>query len=215
MPGARTKVAAPGAFTFFRSFTMSNRFLSSRVAVAAAICGLGLTSVAAWSQAAAPATGGAAASGAAGSSLSAADRKFVDDAAGGGMAEVALGKLAEQKAGNAQVREFGSRMVTDHGKANDELKSLASAKGMQLPAAMPKKHQAAVDKLSKLSGTDFDKAYMKHMVDDHKMDVSKFDKQAKSGTDPDLKAWAAKTLPTLQDHLQQAQATSSAVNGGK
>ena len=144
--------------------------------------------------------------------MSRADMNFMKDAATGGMAEVELGKLAEQKASNAQVKQFGSRMVQDHGKANDELKSLASSKGVQLPATMPKSKQADVDKLGKMTGADFDKAYMKHMVDDHKHDVSMFEKQSKSGQDTDLKAWAGKTLPTLREHEQLAQSTNASVN---
>jgi putative membrane protein len=189
---------------------MSLSLSKNKFLLCTAACSLATLGATGWAQSATPTTGGATATGAA-SAMSAADRKFVEDAAGGGMAEVALGKLAEQKASNAQVRQFGSRMVTDHGKANDELKGLASAKGVQLPAAMPKKHQEEADKLGKLSGADFDKAYMKHMVDDHKTDVSKFEKQAKSGSDADLKAWAGKTLPTLQDHLQQAQTVAGTV----
>jgi putative membrane protein len=161
-------------------------------------------------QTAAPPTGGAAASGTA--TLSNADKKFVEEAAAGGMAEVELGKLAEQRATNPQVKQFGSRMVQDHGKANDELKSLASSKGVQVPAALPKSKQADVDKLGKMTGADFDKAYMKHMVDDHKHDVSMFEKQSKSGQDSDLKAWAGKTLPTLREHQQLAQTTNASVS---
>jgi putative membrane protein len=164
----------------------------------------------AWAQSATPPTGGAAASGAA--ALSHGDKKFIEDAAAGGMAEVELGKLAEQRASNPQVKQFGSRMVQDHGKAGEELKSLASSKGVQLPAALPKNLQAEVDKMGKLTGADFDKAYMKHMVDDHKHDVSMFEKESKSGQDSDLKAWAGKTLPTLREHLQLAQGTHASVN---
>lgn len=183
-------------------------FLMTRMLLPAALCGAAVAG--AWAQSATPPTGGAAASGV--SSLSHGDKKFIEDAAAGGMAEVEMGKLAEQKAANAQVRQFGSRMVQDHGKAGDELKSLASSKGVQVPAALPKSMQNDVDKLGKLSGADFDKAYMKHMVDDHKHDVSMFEKQSKSGHDSDLKAWAGKTLPTLREHQQLAQTTNAGVN---
>ena len=176
--------------------------------LSAALCSL--TFAGAFAQTTAPPTGGTAASGTA--TLSHADKKFVEDAAAGGMAEVELGKLAEQRASNPQVKQFGSRMVQDHGKANDELKSLASSKGVQVPAALPKSKQADLDKLGKMSGADFDKAYMKHMVDDHKHDVSMFEKQSKSGQDTDLKAWAGKTLPTLREHQQLAQTFHASVN---
>ena len=180
----------------------------TRTLLSAALCTAAIG--AAWAQSATPPTGGAAASGAA--AMSHGDKKFVEDAAAGGMAEVEMGKLAEQKATNPQVKQFGSRMVQDHGKANDELKSLASSKGVRVPAALPKSKQADVDKMGKLAGADFDKAYMKHMVDDHKHDVSMFEKQSKSGQDSDLKAWAAKTLPTLREHQQLAQTTNASVN---
>jgi putative membrane protein len=142
------------------------------------------------------------------------DQKFAEKAAIGGLAEVQLGNLAQQKAASDQVRQFGMRMVQDHTKANDELKQVASNKGLQLPTALDSKHQKVVDKLSKMTGADFDKAYMDDMVDDHKEDVSDFKKEANGGKDPDIKAFAAKTLPTLQDHLKMAQSTHDAVKKG-
>ena len=143
--------------------------------------------------------------------VSDADKTFAEKAAIGGMAEVQLGNLAQQKAASDQVKQFGARMVTDHSKANDELKQIASTKGMQLPAAPDDKHKKDVDRLQKMSGAAFDKAYMSHMLDDHKHDVAEFKKQAGSGKDADLKAFASKTLPTLQEHLQLAQSTNDAV----
>ncbi len=149
------------------------------------------------------------ASGAA-ASLPRGDRQFVEEAASGGMLEVELGKLAQQKGTSEQVKQFGSRMVADHGKANDELKSVATAKGMTVPTAMERKHQRDMDRLSKLSGAAFDREYMKLMVSDHKKDVSDFQKEARNGKDPEVKAFAAKTLPTLQEHLQMAQTADAA-----
>ena len=143
-----------------------------------------------------------------------ADKKFVEEAAIGGMAEVQMGNLAQQKAASDQVRQFGMRMVQDHTKANDELKQVASNKGLQIPTALDKKHQKLMDELSKKTGADFDKDYMSHMVDDHKKDVSDFKKEAQGGKDADVKAFAAKTLPTLQEHLQMAQTTNDAVKKG-
>jgi putative membrane protein len=137
-----------------------------------------------------------------------ADQSFVEKAAMGGMAEVELGNLAQEKASNPEVKAFGSRMVQDHSKANDELKQIASSKGMQLPTALDKKHRSDIDRLSKMSGAQFDRAYMSHMVDDHREDVADFKKQANSGQDTDLKGFASKTLPTLQEHLQLAQKTN-------
>ncbi|MGZ9031671.1 MAG: DUF4142 domain-containing protein, partial [Burkholderiaceae bacterium] len=98
------------------------------------------------------------------------DQPFVEKAAMGGMAEVELGNLAQQKASSDQVKQYASRMVQDHGKANDELKQIATSKGIDLPTALDKKHRSDVDRLGKMSGAQFDRAYMSHMVDDHKKD---------------------------------------------
>jgi len=136
---------------------------------------------------------------------------FMREAAIGGMAEVELGRLATEKASNDQVKQFGQRMVTDHEKANTELKALAQKKGITLPADLDSKHKQTVDKLSKLSGAAFDRAYMDEMRKDHKKDVSEFKQQASSGSDPELKAWASTTLPTLQEHMQMAERTNAAV----
>lgn len=145
------------------------------------------------------------------STLSDDDNKFVLKAASGGMMEVELGRLAQQKASSAQVKEFGSMMVTDHTKANDELKSLAQAKGITLPATMKDEHQKHVKDLSEKTGVEFDKAYMKMMVDDHKEDIDDFEDCSKDSKDADLKAFATKTLPVLQKHLASAKTTHDAL----
>jgi putative membrane protein len=145
------------------------------------------------------------------SNLSAEDKDFVMKAAVGGMAEVQMGQTAESKAQNADVKAFGKRMVDDHGKANDELKSLATNKGLTLPAELDKEHKDAADHLASMSGKDFDKTYMSHMVADHEKDVKEFEKAAKDAKDADIKSWASKTLPTLQDHLRQAKETQKKV----
>jgi putative membrane protein len=142
------------------------------------------------------------------------DRGFVEKAAMGGMAEVELGNLAQQKASSAEVKQFAARMVEDHGKANDELKQLASSKGIPLPTALDRKHRSDMDRLGKLSGAEFDRAYMSHMLDDHKKDVAEFKKQATSGKDSDLKAFASKSVPVLEQHLQLAQKTNDSVKKG-
>ena len=134
-----------------------------------------------------------------------ADSAFAMKAAQGGMAEVKLGQLATEKGSSQTVKDFGQKMVDDHGKANNELKQLASQKSWTLPTDISAKDQATYDRLSKLSGAQFDKEYMADMVKDHKADVAEFQREADRGTDPDLKAWAAKTLPTLQQHLSMAQ----------
>jgi len=139
------------------------------------------------------------------------DHTFVTHAAMGGLAEVKLGTLATQKASSADVKAFGQQMVDDHSKANTELKQLASSKGMTLPSDVDAKDQSKYDRLSKLSGAEFDRAYMNEMVSDHRKDVSEFRTESQSGSDPDLKAWAAKTLPTLEHHLQMAESTDAKV----
>jgi putative membrane protein len=140
--------------------------------------------------------------------LSAADKKFVTDAAQGGMAEVELGQLATQNAESQEVKDFGQRMVTDHTKANDQLKQIAEQKGVTLPSDLPAKEKSMKDKMSKLKGEQFDRAYMQHMVMDHKKDVAEFQKASTTCKDSDLKSFASQTLPTLQDHLKQAQEVS-------
>jgi putative membrane protein len=141
------------------------------------------------------------------------DRQFMDKAAQGGMAEVELGQLAQQNGQSQDVKDFGKRMVTDHSKANDQLKQLASQKGVSLPTSLNSKDQATKDKLSKLQGAAFDKAYMKDMVMDHKKDVAEFQKASTSAKDPELKSWAGETLPTLQSHLQEAEKIAPNVSG--
>ena len=141
--------------------------------------------------------------------LSAADARFVHEAAVGGMAEVEMGRLAADKASSADVKQFGQRMVDDHGKANGELKTFASTKGVTLPATLDASHKAVQDKLSKLTGAAFDRAYMQEMVKDHDKDVAAFRRASTSAADADLKAWAGKTLPTLQEHQKMAKSISA------
>lgn len=143
------------------------------------------------------------------------DRKFMQKAASDGLAEVQLGTLAKDKAASDEVKSFANRMVTDHGKANDQLKSVAAAKGVELPTDTDKDHKKKMDKLGKLSGPDFDRAYMKEMVSDHKKDVSAFRKEAKRAKDGDVKGFASQTLPTLEEHLAMAQKTNDVVQGSK
>jgi len=139
------------------------------------------------------------------STLSADDKDFAMKAAQGNMAEVNGGTMASTKGTSPDVKNFGNRMVNDHGKALDELKQLAQTKGITLPADVNADQKAEADKLSKLSGKDFDKEYTDAMVKDHEEDVAEFDKASKNAQDPDLKAWAAKVLPIIQDHLKMAK----------
>src|SRR5205809_284278 len=132
-----------------------------------------------------------------GSSLSAKDKTFMKKAAKGGMMEVAMGQVAEQKAQSDDVKSFGKRMVTDHSKANDELKSIASKKGVQLPSKEPNTKWSS------------DKAYMDAMVKDHEKDLAEFQEEAKTGSDPDVKKFAEDTAKVVQEHLELAKETQN------
>jgi putative membrane protein len=156
-------------------------------------------------------SGNAGAGQAAGNKLADADRQFVERAATGGVAEVEMGKLAQQKGTSDPVKQFGARMVQDHSKSNQELKQLARAKGISVPEAPTKAHHGEMDKLNKLSGADFDKQYMAHMVSDHQKNVAEFKKASESAQDGEVKAFASKTLPTLQEHLSRAQSINDSV----
>jgi putative membrane protein len=140
-----------------------------------------------------------------GQKLSHADKAFIEDAAKGGMAEVQTGQLAAQKGSDPAVKEFGNRMVQDHGKANEELQQLAQSKGVQMPSKEKFMDRHEANKLQKLSGADFDREYSQHALKDHQKDVKKFQEAANKLKDPDVKAWAQKTLPVLQEHLAMAQ----------
>ena len=126
-------------------------------------------------------------------SLSSADKAFIKEAAKGGMMEVAMGRVAEKNASDSAVKNFGARMVTDHGKANEELKSIAAEEKVQLPA-------------EKSAGKwKSDKEYMGDMVKDHEKDLAAFEKEAKDGSDPDLKRFADKTSKVIRKHLEMAK----------
>lgn len=129
------------------------------------------------------------------------EAKFATEAAVGGMAEVALGKLALEKSTNAQVKEFATMMVSDHGKANEELMAIAKMKNITLPMTVDADHQKKMDDLSKKTGADFDKEYVSAMVDGHKSTLKLMQDEAKDGKDADLKAFAGKTAPVVQAHL--------------
>jgi putative membrane protein len=147
--------------------------------------------------------------------LSEKDYKFLIDAARGGQEEVQAGELARQKGVNQSVRTFGEHMVSQHSKANDELKEIASRKGATLPTQMSYGERSTIEDLQKATGTDFDKEYAKDMVKDHKTDVKEFQKAANYLQDPDLKAFAEKTVGTLQEHLRMAQDMENAVRNEK
>jgi putative membrane protein len=135
---------------------------------------------------------------------------FMTDAAKGGMTEVEVSKLAQDRAMNPRVKNFAEMMVRDHGAANDELKNIARQKNVMLPTDLGKKQDDVTD-LSKKKGADFDKAYMKIMVKDHKDVVDEFEKCAQNGTDPDVKTFASQKLPTLRMHLDSAKAIENSL----
>ena len=130
---------------------------------------------------------------------------FVEEASQGGYAEVEMGRLAVQKALDPEVKKFGQMMVDDHTKANTDLKTLAASKKLTIPSDLGSS-QKTYDKLKGLSGSDFDKAYVDAMVEDHETDVAAFEKQADNGSDPEIKAFAAKILPVLKKHLEAIRA---------
>jgi putative membrane protein len=139
------------------------------------------------------------------------DGSFVTKAVRGGLAEVEMGNLAKQRASNDKVKEFGQKMIDDHSKANDELRALATRKGLSVPGSVDSDTRATMKRLSGLHGAAFDRAYMKDMVDDHEKDVADFQRESQDGADDDMKAFAAKTLPILKQHLKMAQDTLSEV----
>ncbi len=129
------------------------------------------------------------------------DVKFARNTAAGGAAEIMLSKLAQQKSSDAQIKSFAGMMVTDHTNAGDTLMVIAKNKGINLPTSPDDKHQRKYDELSKLSGADFDKAYVKCMVDDHQDALNLMQNEASNGKDADLKAFAGKVVTTVQAHL--------------
>jgi putative membrane protein len=133
------------------------------------------------------------------------DTQFAKKAAEGGMAEVKMGQLAQQKGTADSVKKFGARMVEDHTKAGDELKGVAAQEKITLPADMNSKDKAMYEMLSKLSGAAFDRAYARNMVRDHEEDIADFNKEANNGHNPAVKDFATQNLPTLQDHLKDAK----------
>lgn len=143
------------------------------------------------------------------------DNNFWMEAAQGGMAEVMMGNLALQRAQNEEVKRFAQMMVDDHTRSNEELKTLAAGKNVTLPADVNNKQKATMSKLNGRSGADFDREYMKTQVSEHEKMVKLFQRQAERGTDADAKAFAAKTLPNLQSHLEMARTISANVKNMK
>jgi putative membrane protein len=133
------------------------------------------------------------------------DRGFMMYAARDGIFHVEAGKLAVQRGSSEDVKKFGQHSIDHHTQLNDELMQLATKKGVTLPKKMGKKEQGELNKIAKLSGPDFDKAYLEMEIKDHTKDLTAFQKEAKSGKDPDVKAWAAKTVEAIEEHLKMAR----------
>ena len=133
------------------------------------------------------------------------DQTFVKKAVMGGLAEVQLGKMAVEHAASPDVKQFGQRVVGDHENANRELMALVEQKGIAVPTALDQKHRKEADRLAKLQGVAFDRAYIQQMVKDHETDVKLFRTEAQQGKDPELKRLAANTLSTLEEHLNMAR----------
>lgn len=131
------------------------------------------------------------------------DAGFYKHVAQGGISEVQLGNLALQKSQDPAVKEFAAQMVKDHSVTNDNLRSVAAGKNITLPTKASMAELATKAKLEVLSGSTFDKSYIKDMVKDHEKDIAEFRREIDSGQDPDAKAFAAATLPTLREHLQK------------
>ncbi|MBX7174574.1 MAG: DUF4142 domain-containing protein [Pyrinomonadaceae bacterium] len=127
---------------------------------------------------------------------------FWEKAAQGGLAEVELAKIALTNSKNAEVKNFANMMVTDHTKVNNELKELAAKKKVVLPLETDSSHKSTLEDFKKLTGDDFDKKYVEAMVADHEEDIKMFEDQSQDNSDPDLKAFAANTLPKLKTHLE-------------
>ncbi len=138
-----------------------------------------------------------------------ADKTFAEHAAAGGLAEMQLGSLAQQKAASPQVKQFGQMLVNDHTQANQELQDIAQQLDITLPEQPPAKANAEERKLRGMSGQQFDHEFLQHAITDHRQDISAFEKEAKSGKDADLKSFAQRTLPILRKHLQMAQSLAS------
>ena len=137
--------------------------------------------------------------------LSAQDDTFMREAAQGGLAEVQDAQLAQQKGTGSEVKQFAGRMITDHNKANTDLQQIAQSKGLTPPAEPSSAQRSTHDKLAKLSAAQFDREYMQGQVFDHEQTVTLFRKEVESGQDPQLKVFAQKYLPTIEDHLRMAK----------
>lgn len=140
-----------------------------------------------------------------GAKATAMEKSFIKKAADGGMTEVELGRIASEKGGSDEVKDFGKQMVDDHTKINDNLKEVAGKMNVKVPDKVSAKHHATIEKMSGMSGADFDKAYVKAMVKDHKMDIAEFEKADKEVKNEDLKKFIEDSMETMKGHLEKIQ----------
>jgi putative membrane protein len=141
--------------------------------------------------------------------LSSADRNFATKAASGGLAEIQTAQMAKQRADSPQVKAFADRMISDHTQANNDLQQIAQQENLTLPSEPSKQERSATQRVSGMTGAAFDRTYAQQEVRDHQQDIALFQQEANSGRDPALKQFAQKTLPTLRQHLQLAQALTT------
>ena len=139
------------------------------------------------------------------------DKAFVKKAAGDAATEIELGKLAQEKGSSEAVKEFGKRVVEDHTKTNQDLAAAAAKVDVEIPTELPRGGKKAQEKLAKLSGPDFDRAYAKMMLNDKKTNIDSFTQEARLGKVPEVREFAAKTLPTLQQHRKMAEQVEASV----
>jgi putative membrane protein len=144
------------------------------------------------------------------SNIGKSDQEFITKAAQGSMMEIQLAQMAQEKAASEEVKDYAKKLEQDHKKANDQLKEIASERGVDVPQDLGS-HAKTMDKFSKLSGEEFDKAYIRSQVKDHKKDIKLFQKQANRGMDSSVKEFAENTVPVLQEHLRMAQQLQSSV----
>jgi putative membrane protein len=144
------------------------------------------------------------------------DRQFVSEAALGGMMEVQLGQLAQEKGQSDAVKQLGQTLANDHQQANQQLQSIAQAKQIDVPTSMDQSHQKSISQLQNRSGAGFDRAFIQEVIRHHQKDIAQFREQSTKTQDPALRDFTSSTLPTLEKHLQQARdAQQQAGAGGK
>ncbi|MCR8958845.1 DUF4142 domain-containing protein [Variovorax sp. S2] len=140
------------------------------------------------------------------------DPQFITAATGNGRYEVQASRLAMYRAASPQVRSYAQMLVDHHTRANNELMDLVRARGMRLPGVLPRDKRAKLDRLASASGGEFDRMYIRIVgIEDHQADIALFERASRELRDPELRAWAGKTLPALRSHLDAAQSLGSAM----